>query len=688
MNTVYESRADPDRVTMADIQWFYSKSKVPICLAITDILHFLNKLHNDGILTEEESLELQGDTRTVHRVVYECLCCLEEKDLSIEHFFEVLFQKSFLKKYPDLKPIHAEYKEGKYRNGIHSTTDKDKDPMIFAQEKVRICLTIKDRFPFLHGLQDLTILSESESLKLQADERPVSRVIYESLSLIEKKDMKLNIVFEYIFQECYLKLYPGLQDILQEPSGEFVAPFNGGQYPMFNITSDLLEFFEHSKTYICEAVNERFPFLHGLHDFGLLSYIQLLKLQADERSTKEVLYEALCHIKTLNSIETFFAYVFQEFYLKLYPALHISFQCLNTALTLDICPRASCTEKLTEAQDPNTPIAVIVKDEMMDVAEQSSSTPYTVLYENEARQIEDQDSSKLSTVILKGEIIEIPDQDSSEDSPVIQRDTNIEIPKPDCNEPSAVLYESEAREFHEQDIKETLSDSDTVLPPLIRRCRMQPISYSEPPDLVLEANNEEEKDKEKLHRRKSGKREAQETPICARRNGRLNIRETTDPGQGKLKCRKYRKREAKETLICARRNGSLGVKEKIEPGLVTKPVSVKLEFPKQVFNDKFKVRCGDKIGIFKKSRWTGDSSKDLCIRCEGRKFSVTRFEIYGGRGASKNWKKTIQCEEIKLECLIKAGILKPAIWPPNRRKRKYRFSSEKTLQVYSLTLAT
>lgn len=51
--------------------------------------------------------------------------------------------------------------------------------------------------------------------KLQADRRPVSRVIYECLSLIEKKDMKLSIVFEYIFQECYLKLYPGLQEILQ-----------------------------------------------------------------------------------------------------------------------------------------------------------------------------------------------------------------------------------------------------------------------------------------------------------------------------------------------------------------------------------------------------------------------------------------------------------------------------------------
>ncbi|XP_056411043.1 uncharacterized protein LOC130353397 isoform X8 [Hyla sarda] len=545
MDVVYDYTKDEDSVSTADLQWFYSKSKVPICLAITDSFPFLNKLRDANILSEEEVLELLGDTRNVHRVVYECLCWIEDKVIRLQYFFEILFQKSFLKRYPDLNPIYKEYKEGKYRYAIHSTADQEKDLLIFAKDKVEICLTITDRFPFLHGLQDLTILSESESLKLQADERPVSRVIYESLSLIEKKDLKLNIVFEYIFQQCYLKLYPGLQDILREPTEEFVAPFNGGQYPMFNTTTDLLECFNHNKTYICEAVSERFPFLNGLHDFRLLPYIQLLKLQADKRSTKEVLYDALSQIQTTSDIESLFAYVFQKFFLKMFPDLQITLNGLNAALSLDIC----------------LPSPVTVKDEHLDRHEQNSSEP--------------------STVVPKDEIIQLTVQDFSEPSP----------------------------------------GADDVLPHPVRKCRLQPISYSEPPDIVCELNNHDVKYKA--------------------------------PEQSK-----YHKPGRRKTQEC--NNLTLMARSELMPG--TKLVTVKLEFPKQVFNDKFKVRCGNKTGIFKKAKWTGHSSKDLCIRCDGKRFSVTSFERYGGRGSCKNWKKTINCERIKLETLFKAGILKHPIW--------------------------
>ncbi|XP_071982230.1 uncharacterized protein [Engystomops pustulosus] len=617
---VYDGPKDRDSVTtMADIQWFYAKSKVPICLAITDSYHFLEKLKETDFLSEEEALELQGDTRTVPRVVYECLCCIEEKEIGAQDFFTFLFQKSFLKRYPDLNPIYAEYQEGKYRYGIHSTADMDKDPLIFAQEKVRICLTITDRFPFLHGLQDLTILSESEALKLHADERPVSRVIYESLSLIEKKDLKLNIVFEYIFQQCYLKLYPGLQDILQEPSGDF-APFNGGQCPKFNIATDVLEFFEHNKTYISEAVNERFPFLNGLQDLGLLSHIHMLKLQADRRSTKEVLYEALSHIQTISDIETFFAYVFQEFYLKLYPGLQICLQCLNAALTLDICPPPG---KIAEAQGSSTPIAVIVKDEME--TPQNSGTPSTVLYEEETRDILDEDSSEPSTVTVKDEIIEISEQDSSDSSPVsyedetkydpeqnsdgpfsvMPKDENLETPDQDYSEPSPVLYEDENNELMDSRIWDS---SDVTFPHPVRKCRMHPINYSEPPDLDVEANNGEKikKEPENPKRHKTGTRKLHEISMKRMKKMKLS-RKNWESVQG------------------------------------IQPMTVKVEFPKQVFDDKFKVRCGDKTGIFKKELWTGNSSKDLCIASGHKAFSVTKFEKYGGRGASKNWKKTIQC---------------------------------------------
>lgn len=192
-------------------------------------------------------------------------------------------------------------------------------------------MAVTDLFPFVHGLQDLTILSEIESLKLQADRRPVSRVIYECLSLIEKKDMKLSIVFEYIFQECYLKLYPGLQEILQEPGEEQVELFTGWK----NCSEYMQNLFQVTKTGICQAINERFPFLYGLHDIGLLSRIELLTLQADKRPTKEVLYKALCLIEQKNDTEALCAYVFCEFYIKLFPPLKVILQRLNEAIMLD-----------------------------------------------------------------------------------------------------------------------------------------------------------------------------------------------------------------------------------------------------------------------------------------------------------------------------------------------------------------
>ncbi|XP_040275076.1 uncharacterized protein LOC120990374 isoform X2 [Bufo bufo] len=692
---------------MAGIEWFYAKSKVPICLAITDSCHFLNKLKDGGILSEEEALELQGDTRKDHRVVYECLCWIEEKDISAQHFLEFLFQKSFLKKYPDLKPVHAEYKAERYRHGIHSTGDEDKDPLIFAQDKVRICLTITNRFPFLHGLQDLTILSESESLKLQADERPVSRVIYESLSLIEKKDMKLNIVFEYIFQQCYLKLYPGLQDILQDYQARVRAMsthsiqqqncsytriqfgatafsstldengvlesstlFNGGLYPMFSIATDIVDVFDHNKTYICEAVNERFPFLQGLHDFKLLSYLQLLKLQADKRSTIEVLYEALSQIRTIHDLESLFAYVFQEFYLKRYPGLHIILRCINAALTLDICPPypVSCTEKSTEI--PNLTLAVIVNDENIKISEEPSMMLSTVLYEDDTRDVQEKDSSESATVAIKenssepilvavkNEMTELPEQNSSEPSPVLYEDETRDAQEQDLNE----SYKDETREVQEQDSRESSSDSDHTLPPSVRKCRMQPISYSEPPDLDWEVINRIQKHK------------APENPKCHKHRKRKfhkinshsfiksRLEERPDPAQApeNPKWHKHRKRKFHKTNSHAFIKSRL--EERPDPAQVTRPVSVMLEFPKQVFNDKFKVRCGTKTGIFMKSHWTGDSRNSLCICSEGKRFSVITFEKYGGKEASKNWKKSIHCEKIKLDDLMEAGILKTAKW--------------------------
>ncbi|XP_018416920.1 PREDICTED: uncharacterized protein LOC108791047 [Nanorana parkeri] len=322
MERGYGHNGQQNKVSLADLQWFFAKSKVSISLAVTECFSFLNDLKESGILSEEESLELQADARSVSRCVYQCLCCIEEKSFPLQNLFEHLFQKPNLKKYPALKPISKEYREGRYRNRVQVTADIDKDSIIFAQDKVKICLAITDLFPFVHGLQDLTVLSERESLKLQADGRPVSRVIYECLSLIEKKDMKLSIVFEYIFQECYLKLYPGLKEILQEPCEEQAELFTGWK-SCSEYRRNLLQI---TKTGICQAINEQFPFLYGLHDIGLLSRIQLLKLQADKSPTKDVLYKALCLIEQRNDIEALCAYAFCQFYLNLFPHLRVILQ--------------------------------------------------------------------------------------------------------------------------------------------------------------------------------------------------------------------------------------------------------------------------------------------------------------------------------------------------------------------------
>ncbi|XP_075050534.1 uncharacterized protein LOC142132485 isoform X2 [Mixophyes fleayi] len=440
MDDNYECTKKEFDASIADQQWFYAKSKVPICLAITECLPFLHDLNDAGFLSEEESLELQADTRSDHRIIYECLCCIEEKNINLKHFFEHLFKKSYLNKYPDLRPILQEYTEDRSGNSTSSTVDMDTDYLIFAQEKVPICLAITDCFPFLHGLQDLTILSETESLKLQADERPVSRVIYECLSVIQKKDMKLNVVFEYIFQQCYLKVYPALQDMLQGPNEDQSRPFNGRQFPVFTRPGDLLDFFEHNKAYICEAIDERFPILHGLHDKGLLSRLQLLKLQADRRLTNEVLYQALCLIDQQDNIEMFFAYVFQEYYLELYPDLNTILQNLNDALKLEIYP----------------PSPVSCSDQVSELQEQESSGPST-------DSIRQSDHLEDNTSVLLGSTDEYPDLDYN------------------------------------------------WMP--IRKCRMKPINYTEPPDYDLEHVNGKKRHKAPEHslQRRLKKRRSKET---------------------------------------------------------------------------------------------------------------------------------------------------------------------------------
>ncbi|XP_077333963.1 uncharacterized protein LOC143975439 isoform X5 [Lithobates pipiens] len=470
------------------MNWFYGKSKVPICLAITECYPFLDRFTKLDFLSEEESLELQADTRSVHRVIYEALCWIEEKNLSLENFFNNLFQKPFLNIYPNLKPIAEEYRQGKYKNGMQATAEKDYDQMIFAEEKVKICLAVTDLFPFIHGLQDLTILSETESLKFQADGRPISRVIYECLSLIEKKDLKLSVVFEYIFQECYQTLYPDLQAILQESNVEQDELFNGKHHLEFNQPGGLLEFYEHNKSDICAAIDECFPFLNGLHDMGLLSKLELLRLQADKRSARDVLYDALSLIQEGRHIEVFFDYVFREFNINRFPALKTIFSV-----------RSSLQQKLEKEQHEET----------------------------------------------------------------------------------------------------------------------------------------------KLHSPKDGNWHITKKQI---RGVRSSLQQKWEKGQHQ------------KTKLHIPKDGTWSITRKQIKD--AKNVKVKLEFPKQVFNDEFHVTCGNKKGTFMREHWKGDPRNDMCIECDGQRFTVTKFEKYGGKEATKNWKKSIFSSGIPMEKLLQFRILK------------------------------
>ncbi|XP_063315930.1 uncharacterized protein LOC134615356 [Pelobates fuscus] len=264
-----------------------------------------------------ETMKLQADERSSHRVVYESLCLIQKKQTQFNIFFDYIFQECFLKLFPDLKNIFQQFNTDpmlvdKYKTPTYTVDERLKKT--FQQKKVAISLTISQKFPFLNGLQDLDFLSERESLTLQADERTIHRVVYESLCLIEKKETRFETFFDYIHQECFLKLFPELQNILQENKRDWMP---------LEANCSRIEIFQHKKVAISLAITQQFPFLHGLQDLGFLSEHELLLLQADKRSIHHVVYESLCWIeKKKNYIDTFFDYIFQKCFLDLYCKLN------------------------------------------------------------------------------------------------------------------------------------------------------------------------------------------------------------------------------------------------------------------------------------------------------------------------------------------------------------------------------
>ncbi|CAH2299747.1 nuclear autoantigen Sp-100 isoform X12 [Pelobates cultripes] len=157
---------------------------------------------------------LQADERSIHRVVYESLCWIEEKKIDIKTFFDYTFQKCFLDLYRKLNDISQQIQAQDDPVNKCPTNTKELE-LILSRGKTSISNIIKERFPFMNGLQDRGILTELELLELQADESTTTNVVYKTLNLIEKKKNLIPYFFAYLSQDIYLEKYPKLKNIFQ-----------------------------------------------------------------------------------------------------------------------------------------------------------------------------------------------------------------------------------------------------------------------------------------------------------------------------------------------------------------------------------------------------------------------------------------------------------------------------------------
>ncbi|XP_063315785.1 uncharacterized protein LOC134615223 [Pelobates fuscus] len=262
---------------------------------------------------------LQTDERSVHQVIYESLCWIEKKNVQIEIILDYIFLDCFLKIFPELMSISHEYGSEDVECVAPISANNDILKRMFKQQKVAICLAITKRFPFLHGLQDVGLLSELELLKLQADERSTQHVVYESLCWIEEKEKEsFKVFFVYIFQKCFLNLYGKLNIISQQIKTQAdpvnICPIS---------TEELKLILKREKTHISDAINLLFPFMNGLQDRGILSELELLNIQAEEWPVMKVVHKTLCLIEAERThlLQDFFAYLSQDMYLEMFPKL-------------------------------------------------------------------------------------------------------------------------------------------------------------------------------------------------------------------------------------------------------------------------------------------------------------------------------------------------------------------------------
>nr|XP_033814814.1 nuclear body protein SP140-like protein [Geotrypetes seraphini] len=97
---------------------------------------------------------------------------------------------------------------------------------IFKKEKVAISLAITSKFPLVHGLKDHGIITETEFVDLQKDDRAVDEVIYDLLDKLENKGMeRIKLFLEQLFRKENSGKYPELGK-LKTKFNEFIYEEN------------------------------------------------------------------------------------------------------------------------------------------------------------------------------------------------------------------------------------------------------------------------------------------------------------------------------------------------------------------------------------------------------------------------------------------------------------------------------
>ncbi|XP_015930906.1 deformed epidermal autoregulatory factor 1 homolog isoform X2 [Parasteatoda tepidariorum] len=122
----------------------------------------------------------------------------------------------------------------------------------------------------------------------------------------------------------------------------------------------------------------------------------------------------------------------------------------------------------------------------------------------------------------------------------------------------------------------------------------------------------------------------------------------------------------KTTRIIIHSPASLDVLKNSQPTITFNSLNRSLSVPEKntinfdpsVYDPVLPVRCRTVRGELHKNKF-GSGSRGRCISVNGSWVTPSEFETLGGRGNSKDWKRSIRYGGRTLQCLIEQGILRP-----------------------------